>query len=423
VTARTLPRGLRPFAHRPFRLIWTGQAISLIGTWMGQVAQAWLVLELTGDPVLLGVVAAANFLPVMFLGLFGGAVADAIPKRTGLLVTQSISLVQATILAILTVLGVAEVWQIIALALVLGAVNAFDMPIRQAMTVEMVGREDVAAAVALNSALFNAARIIGPAIAGVLIGVVGIAACFVINAFTYAGVIVALLLVRPSELSAAPRAIPDRSVSAVLEHLVAGLVYVRRTPVVLASIVVIGVVSVAALNFQVTLPLIARDLLSGGPEAFGFLAAASGAGSLVSAMALAFGGRTTLARILTGALVVGLATFAIAFSDSLLLSVVLMFIVGWGLIAMAATTNTIIQVTTPDELRGRVMSVYTTVFAGTSPIGNIATGAIAARAGIAVALMIGGLVAVVCATGIAIWAWRRVDIDLRRQPGRTAPVA
>jgi hypothetical protein len=251
--------------------------------------------------------------------------------------------------------------------------------------------------------------------------VVGIAACFVINTLTYAAVIVALLLVRPSELSQAPRAVPDRSVHAVLEHLVAGLVYVRRTPVVLASIIVIGVVSLAALNFQVTLPLIAQDLLSGGPEAFGFLAAASGAGSLVSAMALAFGARTTLARILTGAIVVGLATVAVAFSDSLLLSVVLMFIVGWGLIAMAATTNTIIQVTTPDELRGRVMSVYTTVFAGTSPIGNIATGAIAARAGIAVALMIGGLVAVVCALGVAMWAWRRGDIDLRRQLGRAAP--
>jgi MFS family permease len=388
---------------------------------MGQVAQAWLVLELTGDPIMLGLVGAAQFLPVMFLGLFGGVVADALPKRTGLLVTQSISLIQAAILAILTVLGVADVWHVIALALVLGSVNAFDMPIRQAMTVEMVGRADVGAAVALNSALFNGARIIGPAIAGILIGVVGIAACFVINAFTYAAVIVALLLVRPGELAVAPRDIPDRSVRAVLEHLGAGLSYVRRSPVVLAAVIVIGVVSVAALNLQVTLPLIARDLLFGGPEAFGFLAAASGAGSLVSAIALAFGGRTTLARILTGALVIGLATVAVAFSDSLLLSVVLMFCVGWGLIAMAATTNTIIQVTTPDELRGRVMSVYTTVFAGTSPIGNLATGVIAAGVGIAAALVLGGLLAIACAVVVAIWAWRRADVDLSRQPGQAAP--
>ena len=166
----------------------------------------------------------------------------------------------------MTVLGVVEVWQVIALALVLGAVNAFDMPIRQAMTVEMVGRQDVAAAVALNSALFNGARIIGPAIAGILIGLVGIAACFVINAFTYAAVIAALLVVRPDELAAAPRDIPDRTVRAVLEHLGAGLGYVRRAPVVLAATTVIGIVSIAALNLQVTLPLIAQDLLVGRPR-------------------------------------------------------------------------------------------------------------------------------------------------------------
>jgi MFS family permease len=420
VTARVLPRGLRPFAHRPFRLIWSGQAVSLIGTWMQQVAQAWLVLELTGDPVMLGLVGAAQFLPVLFLGLFGGVAADAVPKRTGLLVTQSISLLQAALLALLTVTGDIEVWQVFVLALVLGSVNAFDMPIRQAMTVEMVGRDDVAAAVALNSALFNGARIIGPAIAGVIIGVVGIAACFVINTFTYAAVIAALLLVRPGELRAAPRAMPDRSVGAVASHLVAGLVYVRRTPLILAAIVVIGVVSTAALNLQVTTPLIAQDLLHGGPEAYGFLAAASGAGSLVSAINLAFGGRTTLGRILLGAAAIGLATIAVAFSGWLPLSVLFMFIVGWGLIAMAATTNTIIQVTTPDELRGRVMSVYTTVFTGASPFGNVATGAIAARAGISAALIIGGLVAVGCAGAVALWAWRRDDVALQRQPGRSA---
>jgi MFS family permease len=390
---------------------------------MQQVAQAWLVLELTGDPVMLGLIGAAQYLPVLFLGLFGGVAADAIPKRTGLLITQTISLVQAALLAVLTVTGDIEIWQVFALAIVLGAVNAFDMPIRQAMTVEMVGREDVAAGVALNSALFNGARIIGPAIAGILIGAVGIAACFVINTFTYAAVIVAILLVRPSELRAAPRSVPDRSVGAVIEHLAAGLVYVRRTPVILAAIVVIGVVSTAALNVQVTLPLIAQDLLDGGPEAYGFLAAATGAGSLVSAIWLAFTGRTSLGRILLGAAAIGLATCAVAFSGWLPLSMLLMFIVGWGLIAMAATTNTIIQVTTPDELRGRVMSVYTTVFVGSSPFGNVATGAIAARAGIATALVIGGLVAVVCAGVVALWAWRRDDVSLRRQPERVVPAA
>lgn len=249
-----------------------------------------------------------------------------------------------------------------------------------------------------------------------LIALVGLAICFFINALTFAAVIAALLVVRPSELAAAPRDIPARTVGAVLEHLAVGVRYVRHTPVVLLSVTVVGVVATSVLNFQVALPLIATDLLDGGPVVFGFLGAASGAGSLVSAISLAFGGRPTLARLIVGAAVTGAATIAIALSGWIIASLVFMFLIGWGLIAMAATTNTIIQTTTPDHLRGRVMSVYTTIFAGSAPLGNVATGLIAASVGIAAALILGGLIALACALAAAVWVMRRSDLSLSRTP-------
>ncbi len=416
MTPRRLPKGLRPFTSRPFRLIWAGQSVSLVGTWMQQIAQGWLVLQLTGDPLVLGLVGAAQFLPVLPLGLFGGVVADAIPKRTGLLITQSSSLLLSLLLGLLTFSGHVEVWQVLLIALGFGVVNAFDMPIRQAMVVEMVERDDVASAVALNSAVFNAARIIGPAIAGILIAVVGLAICFFINAVTYAAVIVALLVIRPSELRAAPTDVPERRVRGVIDHLGVGLSYVRRAPVVMLILIVVGVVSSAAMNRNVVLPLVASDVLNGGPETLGFLGAAGGAGSLVSAMSLAFGGRATLARMLLGAAVVGASTIALAASGLVAVSLLIIFVNGWGVVAMAATANTIVQTTTPDRLRGRVMSVYTTVFVGSAPLGNIAVGAIAAMLGIATALAIGGLVALVCVVLGAAWAIRRTDIALRSLP-------
>lgn len=383
---------------------------------MQQIAQGWLVLELTGDPFALGLVGAAQFLPVLPLGLFGGVVADAIPKRTGLLITQSSSMLLALLLGLLTFSGQVELWQVLLIALGFGVVNAFDMPIRQAMVVEMVERDDVASAVALNSAMFNAARIVGPAIAGILIAVVGLAICFFINAITYAAVIAALLVIRPSELRAAPTDVPERRVRGVLDHLGVGLSYVRRAPVVLLILVVVGVVSTAAMNRNVVLPLVASDLLAGGPETLGFLGAAGGAGSLVSAMSLAFGGRATLARLLLGAAVVGASSIALAASGWVAASLLIIFVNGWGVVAMAATANTIVQMTTPDRLRGRVVSVYTTVFVGTAPIGNVAVGAIAAVAGVTTALVLGGVVALVCVALGAVWAFRRADVSLRNLP-------
>jgi predicted MFS family arabinose efflux permease len=416
-----MPHGLDPFRHRAFRLFWSGQAVSLVGTWIQQIAQAWLVLELTGDPMALGLVGAAQFAPVLVLGLFGGVAADALPKRTGLLGTQVASLLLALVLGLLTLAGVVEVWHVLVLALALGAVNAFDMPIRQAFVVEMVGREDVGSAVALNSAVFNGTRVIGPAVAGLLIATVGLAACFLLNAASYAAVVVGLLLIRRDELLSPPSRHVAWRAGPIAHELAEGLRYVRDTPATLLAITLVGLVSLFALNFQVVLPLVARDLLGGGPETFGFLAAASGVGSLVSALSLAFGGGATLRRLLLGAAVIGASMSFLAFSSNPMVSAGLLFAAGWGLIAMAATTNTLLQLTTPDVLRGRVMSVYTTVFAGSSPFGNLLTGAIAAVAGVGAALIAGGVLSLGATGAAALWLRRRRGISLVSRPVLRGP--
>ncbi len=295
------PVGLRVFRHRNFRLFYGGQLVSLAGNWMQAVAQDWLVLQLTNDPVALGVVAAAQFLPVMVLGLFGGLAADALPKRLSLLCTQGASMTLSLVLGLLVLLGHVQVWQVMVMAFLLGIVNAFDMPIRQSFVVEMVGRSDVASAVALNSAAFNAARIIGPAIAGVLIGLIGIAPLFLLNAASYLLPIMGYLRMDVRELIPVVRTHVDRTAGAVVESLVEGLRYVRATPVILVCIAMIGVVSAVALNFPVLGPLVARNILGGGAETYGFLMAAAGVGSLISALSLAFGGRVSLGRVFIGA--------------------------------------------------------------------------------------------------------------------------
>jgi MFS family permease len=397
-----LRKGLSAFRHHNFRVFWFGQLISLIGTWMQQVAQGWLVLELTNDPVALGLVAAAQFLPVIVLGLFAGVLADAVSKRKALIATQVAAMVLALILAALVYFGRVEVWHVFVLAGLLGVVNAFDMPVRQAFVVEMVGREDIANAVAYNSAVFNGTRIIGPAVAGLLIATVGIAVCFFINGLSYVAVIIGLLVMRRSELRPAPPSIVQRTARSVIDSLTEGLRYVRDEPTVRLSLTVLGIVATVALNFQVLLPLLARDVLGGGAETFGFLMAASGVGSLVSSLSIAFGQRPTPRLLLTGAAAIGVAMIGLGVSRLLPLSLLLMLVTGWGVIAMAATTNTLIQLTTPDALRGRVMSVYTTIFAGSVPIGGLFAGGMAATAGVPAALALGGALALVT-VAYAVW--------------------
>ena len=402
-------RAVRAFRHRNYRLFFGGQLVSLIGTWMQQVAQAWLVLLLTGDPFWLGVVAAAQFLPVLAFGLFAGIVADVLPKRQTLIVAQTAMMALAVILAVLTVTDLVEAWMIVLLALGLGFANAIDMPVRQSFVVEIVGREDIGNAVVLNSAMFNGARVVGPAVAGLTIGAFGPAMAFTMNAVSYVAVIAGLVAMRSEDLRTPALVVRPHSAGEVVAQLREGIGYVRHTAPVWLAVVVVGLVATAGMNFNVIVPVIAREILDSDASGFGFLMTMSGLGSLAAALWLAMaGGAPRPSRIVAGAIVLGAAELALAFSRVFPLSMLLMFAIGAGGLTMAAVANTTIQLSVPDGLRGRVMSVFTTVFAGSQPIGGLLVGTIASVAGIAVAVGIGGALSL--AVGIAALAW------VRRQP-------
>jgi MFS family permease len=406
----SMSAGARAFGHRNYRLFFGGQAISLVGSWMMQVAQAWLVLELTNDPLWLGVVAAAQFIPVLFLGLFAGVYADSLPKRQTLLWTQVVKMILSVILAALALTGLATVPLLILLALVIGVVNAVDMPVRQAFVVEMVGRDDIGNAVALNSAMFNGARIIGPAVAGLTIGAVGVAMAFVIDAISFVAVIAALLAMHDDELESPIRIARPDSFEGVMSQLREGLHYVRVTPVVLMAILVLGLVATVGMNFGVIIPAYAQQVLDSGASGYGFLMAASGVGSLLAALWLAFGGHGQVRHIAYGAMLLGIGEALLGLSQSFSISMLLMVAVGFGGILMAATVNTTIQLAVPDGLRGRVMSVYTTIFAGSTPIGGPLMGGLASAVSVAFSLAVGGVLALV--VGLGAWVWiRRQGLD------------
>ena len=399
-------RGFNAFRHRNYRLFWAGQLISLIGTWMQTVAQAWLVLQITNDPFALGLLSVAQFGPVMVLGLFGGVIADNLPKRQTLIATQAVQMFLALILTGLLAPATVEVWHILVLAFLLGCANAVDMPTRQSFTVEMVGREDVANAVAHSSAVFNGARVVGPAIAGITIGLVGLAPCFFLNGISFLAVIGGLLLMRDSELHLGTRAARPRTVTAVFDNLAEGLSYVRRTPLVLLAISTVGLSSTFAINWGVSIPPMVRDVLNSDAAGYGFIMAMTGVGSLLGALYIAFTGRASVRLLIGGALTLAVLFTVFGFSRSYPLSLVCMFGAGAGMIAMAASANTLVQLTVPDHLRGRVMSVYTTVFAGSTPIGGLATGALASAYGIAFAVILGGALSIVVAAAGAVYALR-----------------
>jgi MFS family permease len=399
-------QGWRAFRHRNYRLFFGGQLISLIGTWMTAVAQSWLILQLTGNPFDLGLLTAVQFGPVLVLGLFGGLIADALPKRRTLYVTQTVAMVVSFLLFGLAATHVVQVWHVFLLAGVMGVRNAVDMPTRQAFAVEMVGREDIGNAVALNSAMFNGARVLGPAIAGLTIGAFGVSIAFLIDAISFLAVLLGLFLMRESELRKSPIFARPTSVGAVFSNLAEGLAYVRRTEVVLLAVVIIGVVATFGINFSILIPPLAANVLRVGASGYGFLMAASGIGSLIAALSIAFGGTRPVAMLL-GGLVLGVAEILIGIVGSYPIDLVLMFVAGSGAITMMATANTAIQMAVPDELRGRIMSVYTTVFAGTSPIGGLLLGALASNAGPAAAIAWGGVVSAAAAVIGLVW-YRRL---------------
>lgn len=351
---------------------------------MQSVAQAWLVLQLTESALALGTISALQFMPVLVFGLWGGVIADRVPKRLLLLYTQSASLLLAIILGVLVVFHWITIWQVGVLAALLGTVNAIDMPTRQAFVVDMVGKDDLPNAIALNSSLFNSARMIGPAIAGIMISMFGVQPLFFLNAASFLAVIIALTMM-DLPIHRASSSIGRPSAASQIGE---GLRFIRATPSLMLTFGILTVVSVFAINFNVFIPLLARSALHAGPTGYGFLMAALGLGSLAAALTVAARGRNPqLWRAVLSMVGLGAMEIAVGASHVLAISLVLLVGVGFAAITFTTTTNTLVQTQTPDALRGRVMSVYTTIFVGSNPLGSLIVGLVANRWGVGASLI------------------------------------
>jgi MFS family permease len=371
--------GFQALRIRNYRLYWLGQLVSLTGTWMQTTAQGWLVLQITQSPLAIGLVTMFQFLPALLLSLFGGAIADRLPKYRLILCTQIAAFVQALIFTLLIATGQIQLWQVYLLALALGLINALDTPARQSFVVELVGREALPNAVALNSLLFNSARVVGPGVAGVLIAQLGLTPAFGLNALSFVAVIGSLLLIRPQELRATPPA-PGRG--SMLEGIGEGLSYTWRTPQVRLIMIVMAFVGTFGYNFNVVLPLLSGFVLHTDAAGFGALSAALGSGSLVGALTMAYARGVSQRRLLLGAAAFCVLLGMTALVPVLGVTLVLLAALGFAGIMFTTSANTLLQLTVPDALRGRVMSLYWMLFAGSTPVGALLIGALSRSIGV-----------------------------------------
>ena len=389
---------LRALRHRNFQLFFSGQFVSLCGTWMQSVAQDWLVYRLTGSALLMSLVAFAGQIPVLLLSPVAGIVADRRNRQYTVIATQTASMLVALILAALTLLKVVKVWEIVILATSLGIVNAFDVPARQSFIIEMVGREDLLNAIALNSSMYNAARVIGPAIAGIVIAGIGEGWCFFGNGVSYIAVIAGLFMMR-----VAPREL-QRGGSAV-DNIVEGFRFARQTAPIRSLLLMVGLVSMTTMPVMVLMPIFADRILHGGARGLGWLVGSAGIGALLGGLTLASKRDVKgLGRwVWTAAAGVGVASIFFAGSRHFWLSVAFLLPAGFAMMVQMGSCNTLIQVMVPDRLRGRVMSVYSMMLIGVGPIGALARGALANRIGAPWTIAICGLASI---AGAAAFAWK-----------------
>lgn len=390
----------RSLRHRNFRLFTAGQAISLIGTWMQQVAVGWLVYRLTDSPFLLGLVGFVSQGPVFLLAPFAGAVADRFDRHRVVVVTQFLMMVQAAVLAGLVLSDRITVTSIVTLMAVLGALSGFDIPARQSLLTELVGgREDLPNAIALNSSVFNAARLVGPALAGFLVAAVGEGVCILINAISYIAVLAALLAMR----------LPGRrrtgSATPVLRHVAEGFRYAFGFAPIRAILALVALTAVVAVPFTVLLPVIATRMLGGDARTLGLLMAATGAGALAGALYLASRRSVPgLGRVIvTAALIFGGCLIGVALSRSTAVTMVLLVGAGFGMMAQMASSNTVLQTVVDEDKRGRVMSLYSMAYIGTTPFGSLFAGALASRFGTPLTLAVGGAA---CMAGAIVFGSR-----------------
>jgi MFS family permease len=392
--------GFRALRNRNYRLFWFGQMVSVAGTWMQDTALALLVLHLTNSPFALGLTMTIRFLPALFLSLYGGVIADRLPKRTTLIVTQTFQLVIALALAVLTSTDAITVEIIYVMAALRGLVDAIDMPTRQAFTVEMAGAEDLPNAVALNSAQFNTARIVGPSLAALVITTAGTAVCFYVNAASFLAVIGAYVLMREAELFPAPRAARQGA----LRQVGQGLRYAVKTPDILVILVVMAAIGTFGYNFSTIFPLVNEYVLHGGAPGLSLLLALSAVGSVIAGLFTAYAGRPSQRRLLVSAGVFTVLLFLLGLSHWRPVTWVLAFLIGLVSIIFMTSANTRLQLVVRGEMRGRVMGMYALLFVGTTPIGSLLVGTLAGKNGVRVPDMVLEMAAV-CAVGVLVAIW------------------
>ncbi len=405
---KKLHPALRSLRHRNFQLFFAGQLISLTGTWMQSVAQSWLVYRLTDSGLLLGLVGFAGQFPVLLLAPVGGSVADEFSRHRIVLATQAASMFLALTLASLTLAGQVQIWHVFVLAALMGAVNAFDIPARQAFLVEMVGRSDLMNAIALNSSMFNGARIIGPAVAGILVALIGEGWCFLLNGVSYIAVLAGLLAMRLPAREVSPRK------GSALGHIIEGIQYVARTGPIRTLLLLLGLISLTGTPFSVLMPIFADRILHGGPGGMGLLLGASGVGALAGALMLA--ARTNvrgLGRwVAVSAVVFGASLVLFSLSRSFTLSMLLLIPVGFFMMVEMGSTNTLIQAMVPDHYRGRVMAIYSMMFMGMAPFGALLAGTLSRFMGAPATVAAGGLA---CLAGGVLFS---IKLPAMRGPGR-----
>jgi MFS family permease len=392
-------RALGALRHRNYRLFFTGQVISQVGTWMQSIALPWLVLILTHNDFLVGLTLAFQFLPMLGLGPLGGIVADRFPKRRILLVTQAAYMVPSGFLFLVTQFGVAQYPMVLAAAFAVGMINVFDVPARQAFSIEMVGREDLMNAIALNSSVFNGAAVVGPSVAGVLIGFLGVKLCFLINSLSFLGPIAGLLL-----MSNLPRLVRDEErASSVWERIREGAAYARHDRLVGTLLLTVAVFSMFAMNRLTLIPLFAEKVLHVGASGFGFLMAALGLGALSGALSLVVVPHVSGRRQFWFSVAWTLMLLLFSVSRNFWLSLAALYGAGVCQMLFMATANTRIQLVTPDHLRGRVMALYAQAIMGVGPIGSTQAGALSALLGPPAAMAIGAVIAGATVVGVRIW--------------------
>ena len=402
---------LRALRSRNYRLFVAGQSVSLVGTWMQQVAMSWLVYRLTGSAMLLGIVGFASQIPAIFISPVAGVLADRWDRRRLLIATQALAMIQAVFLAIVVLTGIVQVWQIIFLSLLLGIINAIEIPVRQSFVVDMVEhREDLGNAIALNSSMVNGARLIGPSIAGLLVALVGEGVCFILNAVSYLAVIVALAAMHIPQGSHQRR--PRRH---ILHELHEGFMYAYKFDPIRSILFLVAVVSLMGMPYTVLMPIFAKDILHGGAHTFGFLMTAAGSGALIGTLYLASRQSVLgLGRVIVTSTIffaAGIVSFAV--SSNYIFSLAALALAGFGAMTAVASCNTILQTILDEDKRGRVMSFFTMAFIGMAPFGSLGAGAMADIIGPRDTLLIGG---VGCLIGAAVFARQLPNIREKVRP-------